>query len=58
MPVTDRMNSFVGWETMPSSVPSKDYWSLTAQVGVQWRQRAGPIEDGVSPGIGVRKTKV
>lgn len=57
MPVTDRMDGLVGWETTPSSDHSKDYWSPTAQVG-WWRQRAGPIEDGVSPGIGARKTKV
>lgn len=58
MPATDRMDGLVGWETMPSSDPNKDYWSPIAQVGVQWRQRAGSIENGVSPGIGIKKTKV
>lgn len=55
MPATDRMDSLVGWEAMPPSDPSKDYWSPIAQVGVQWRQRAGSIENEVSSGIGHQK---
>lgn len=47
------------WETMPRSDPSKDYCSPTAQVDTQWRQRAGPKEDGVSsPGMGAGETKL
>ena len=48
----------VEWETLPWNDSIRDQGSPTAQVGVQLRPGAGLIQDGVSPGKGIRMTKV